>query len=77
MYEFLRRESGSKKPFVLPVPFFNVLNGGLHSPNSLPFENFMVAPVGAKSMIEAIRMCSEVYYKLQSVISSKYGATGR
>ncbi|CAI7611891.1 unnamed protein product [Penicillium discolor] len=37
LYEFLRRESGAKRPFVMPVPFFNVLNGGVHSGNKMAF----------------------------------------
>ena len=39
----------------LPVPHFNVLNGGVHAPNSLDFQEFMVAPLGAPSMAEAVQ----------------------
>ena len=61
LYEFLRRESGAKKPFVMPVPFFNVLNGGVHSGNRMAFQETMIAPVGASSFTEAVHMGSEVY----------------
>ncbi|HYB15699.1 MAG TPA: phosphopyruvate hydratase, partial [Streptosporangiaceae bacterium] len=43
----------------LPVPHFNVLNGGVHAPNQLDFQEFMVAPVGAPSMAEAVRAGAE------------------
>jgi enolase len=44
----------------LPVPHFNVLNGGVHAPNPLDFQEFMIAPLGAPSMAEAIRAGAEV-----------------
>ncbi|MCJ1435519.1 hypothetical protein MMC27_004893 [Xylographa pallens] len=61
LYEFLRQESGTHTPYVLPVPFFNVLNGGVHS------------PVGATSITHAVQMGSEVYQELKSVVKKKYG----
>lgn len=76
LYEFLRREAGVKGPYVMPVPFLNVLNGGVHSGNTIAFQEFMLAPVGATSFEEAIRMGSEVYQRLKKVISEKYGAPG-
>jgi enolase len=45
----------------MPVPHFNVLNGGVHAPNALDFQEFMVAPLGAPSMAEAVRAGAEVY----------------
>jgi enolase len=45
----------------LPVPHFNVLNGGAHAPNKLDFQEFMVAPIGAPTMAEAVRAGAEVY----------------
>ena len=59
--------------FVLPVPAFNVINGGSHAGNSLAFQEFMILPVGASSFSEAMRMGAEVYQVLKSVIKSKYG----
>ena len=49
----------------LPVPHFNVLNGGVHAPNELDFQEFMIAPLGAPSMAEAIRAGAEVYAELR------------
>lgn len=77
LYEFLRRESGAKKPFVMPVPFFNVLNGGVHSGNKMAFQETMIAPVGASSVTEAIKMGSEVYQQLKMVIIEKFGPSGK
>ncbi len=77
LYEFLRKESGSKKPYVMPVPFFNVLNVGVHSGNTMAFQQCMIAPVGAKSMAYAVQMGSEVYQELKTVLTKEFGPTGR
>ena len=60
-------------PFYLPVPFFNVINGGEHAGNQLVYQEFMIAPTGAASFTEAMKMGSEVYHNLKSVIKKKYG----
>ncbi|KEZ44023.1 Enolase [Scedosporium apiospermum] len=75
LYEFLRGEAGVEGPFVLPVPFLNVLNGGVHSGNKMAFQEFMIAPVGATSFEESIRIGCEVYHRLKEVITAKHGPT--
>ncbi len=60
----------------LPVPHFNVVNGGVHAPNELDFQEFMIAPVGAPSMAEAIRAGAEVYAALRSRLSAEGHDTG-
>jgi enolase len=60
----------------LPVPHFNVLNGGVHAPNSLDFQEFMIAPVGAPSLPEAIRAGAAVYSKLRGLLQAAGFATG-
>ncbi|CDH49666.1 enolase [Lichtheimia corymbifera JMRC:FSU:9682] len=65
--------AGSKKPFVLPVPAFNVINGGSHAGNKLAMQEFMIMPTGAKSFTEAMKIGSEVYHTLKGVIKAKYG----
>ena len=60
----------------LPVPHFNVVNGGVHAPNKLDFQEFMVAPLGAPSMAEAVRAGAEVYTALRKLLSGKGFATG-
>jgi enolase len=60
----------------LPVPHFNVLNGGVHAPNDLDFQEFMVAPLGASSMAEAVRAGAEVYAALRRGLASRKLSTG-
>jgi enolase len=52
----------------LPVPMFNVLNGGAHADNSVDFQEFMIAPVGASTFREALRMGAETYHALKSLL---------
>ncbi|KAL2066272.1 hypothetical protein VTL71DRAFT_2343 [Oculimacula yallundae] len=75
LYEFLRQQFGSHKPYIMPVPFFNVLNGGVHSGNLMAFQEFMIAPVGATSLTHAVQMGSEVYQTLKTVIKTRFGGT--
>ncbi|CAI5718875.1 unnamed protein product [Hyaloperonospora brassicae] len=58
---------------VLPVPSFNVINGGSHAGNKLAFQEFMLLPTGAESFSEAMAMGCEVYHHLKTVIKQKYG----
>src|SRR5450756_2528340 len=60
----------------MPVPHFNVLNGGAHAPNSLDFQEFMIAPIGAPSMPEAVRAGAAVYAKLRGLLQKAGFATG-
>ena len=59
-----------------PVPHFNVVNGGAHAPNKLDFQEFMVAPIGAPNMAEAVRAGAEVYVALRGELAGKGFATG-
>ncbi len=59
-----------------PVPHFNVVNGGAHAPNSLDFQEFMIAPLGAPSIAEAIRAGAQVYSKLKGLLHDAGYATG-
>lgn len=67
---------GIGRPARLPVPCFNVLNGGAHAPNALDFQEFMVCPVGAPSMAEAVRAGAEVYAALRRRLAVAGHATG-
>ena len=55
----------------IPVPMMNILNGGQHADNQVDFQEFMIIPVGAGSFREALRMSSEVFHTLKSVLKSK------
>ncbi|KAI9179311.1 phosphopyruvate hydratase [Blastocladiella emersonii ATCC 22665] len=59
--------------YVLPVPAFNVINGGSHAGNKLAMQEFMILPTGASSFTEAMKMGSEVFHHLKSVVKAKYG----
>lgn len=59
--------------FVLPIPFANIINGGVHAGNQLKIQEFMIAPVKAKSLSEAIRIISEVYHELKKILVETYG----
>lgn len=63
----------SVSEFILPVPSFNVLNGGQHAGNKLAMQEFMLLPLGASKFREAMRMGAETYHSLKGVIRSKYG----
>ncbi|KAJ8266206.1 hypothetical protein GJAV_G00127710 [Gymnothorax javanicus] len=58
---------------ILPVPAFNVINGGSHAGNKLAMQEFMILPVGAVNFHEAMRIGAEIYHNLKSVIKAKYG----
>ena len=60
----------------LPIPHFNVLNGGAHAANELDFQEFMIAPVGAASYSEAVRCGAEVYHALAAELRRRGLATG-
>ncbi|XP_061104189.1 beta-enolase-like isoform X2 [Conger conger] len=72
LYRHIADLAGHKE-VILPVPAFNVINGGSHAGNKLAMQEFMILPVGASSFHEAMRMGAEVYHNLKSVIKAKYG----
>merc|ERR1712093_784880 len=59
--------------YVMPVPSFNVINGGSHAGNRLACQEFMILPVGASSFKEAMQIGAEVYHNLKAVTKKKYG----
>merc|ERR1719186_1224497 len=61
------------KDVLMPIPCLNVINGGSHAGNKLVMQEFMVLPTGASCFSEAMRMGSELYHHLKSLIKSKYG----
>jgi enolase len=71
----LYRHIGGVGAHVLPVPLMNVLNGGAHADNNVDIQEFMLAPVGATSFAEALRMGTECYHSLKKVCKSRGLAT--
>jgi len=67
----LYRYVGGVNAALLPVPMMNILNGGSHADNSIDFQEFMIMPVGARSFSEGLRMGTEVFHHLKSVLKKK------
>ncbi|AUB83041.1 phosphopyruvate hydratase [Candidatus Thiodictyon syntrophicum] len=65
----------SAGPYRLPVPMMNIINGGQHADNSVDFQEFMILPVGAPSIREAVRYGAEVFHALKSVLKARGLAT--
>ncbi|WP_295027734.1 phosphopyruvate hydratase [uncultured Mobiluncus sp.] len=72
LFEYL----GGPNAHVLPVPMMNILNGGSHADSNVDIQEFMIAPIGAETFAEALRMGAEVYHCLKSVLKDKGLATG-
>ncbi len=69
--EPLYRYLGGNRASILPVPLMNILNGGVHADNNLDIQEFMIAPVGAPTFSEAIRMATEVFHNLKKILHDK------
>lgn len=69
-------QSLSKGPYRLPVPMMNIINGGAHAKNNLDIQEFMILPVGASSIREAVRYGAEIFHALKSVIQTQGLSTG-
>ncbi|CAM3490253.1 phosphopyruvate hydratase [Dermacoccus barathri] len=72
----LYRYVGGPNAHVLPVPMMNILNGGSHADTNVDIQEFMIAPIGAESFSEALRMGTEVYHALKAVLHDKKLSTG-
>jgi enolase len=71
LYQYL-----SDGPYSLPVPMMNIINGGAHAENKLDFQEFMILPVGAPSLREAVRYGAEIFHALKAVIHERGLSTG-
>ena len=72
LYQYL----GGANAHILPVPMMNILNGGSHADSNVDIQEFMIAPIGAESFKEAVRMGAEVYHALKAVLKDRGLATG-
>ena len=66
---------GGANAHLLPVPMFNVVNGGMHADNNIDFQEFMVMPLGAASYSEALQWGVDIYHSLKSVLNGKRMST--
>merc|ERR1719171_2384774 len=74
LYQYIAKLSSKPMDrFIMPVPCFNVINGGSHAGNRLACQEFMIMPTGAASFKQAMIMGCEVYHTLKKVITKKYG----
>ncbi|KAI6187931.1 2-phospho-D-glycerate hydro-lyase [Aphelenchoides besseyi] len=76
LYEYIANLAGTPKA-VLPVPAFNVINGGSHARNKLAMQEFMILPVGAKNFREAMKMGWEINVKLKAEIKQRCGLNAK
>ena len=67
LYQYIAKLHGTKK-LTLPCPMCNVINGGAHSSAPIDFQEFMIAPVGAKSFSEGLQMVTEIFHSLKNVL---------
>lgn len=70
-YEYVARLAGTGREMSLPIPMMNVMNGGAHANWSTDFQEYMIVPVGARSIAEAIQMGAEIFHALSDVLKSR------
>ncbi len=76
LYEYINSLSSYKKPFSLPLPMCNIINGGKHAEGSTDIQEFMIVPIGAKSFSNALQIATEIFHSLKKVLSNNnYGTT--
>ncbi|PPI87766.1 phosphopyruvate hydratase [Candidatus Pantoea edessiphila] len=71
LYEYIAELNNTPKQYSMPVPMINIINGGKHSDNNIDIQEFMIQPIGAKSIKEAIRIGAEIFHKLSIVLKKK------
>ncbi len=77
LYKYIGSTYGFKiKDFSSPVPMFNIINGGKHADSGLSIQEFMILPVGIKGSAERIRVGSEIFHTLKTILSAKNYSTG-
>ena len=72
----LYRYIGGPNAHLLPVPMMNIINGGAHADSDVDFQEFMIAPIGADTFADALRMGAEVYHSLKGVLKANGLSTG-
>lgn len=72
LYKYL----GGIRPNVMPIPMMNVINGGKHAQNSLDFQEFMIVPAGAKNFSQGLRMGTEIYHSIQTLLKKRQLSCG-
>lgn len=73
LYRHIADVAGNSGPMTLPIPCFNVINGGSHAGNKLAFQEYFIIPVGAETFSEAMQIGAECYHTLKGIIKKKFG----
>jgi len=73
LYRHFADLAGNSGPMTLPIPCFNVINGGSHAGNKLAFQEYFIIPVGAATFSEAMQIGAECYHTLKGIIKKKFG----
>ncbi len=76
LYAWIAELNGTPGVYSMPLPMMNILNGGAHAQNNVDIQEFMIQPVGASTLRDAIRIGAEVFHSLQKVLKSKGHASG-
>lgn len=71
LYAWIAELNGTPGQYSMPLPMMNIINGGEHADNNVDIQEFMIQPVGAKSLKEALRMGAEVFHSLAKVLTTK------
>lgn len=71
LYEYIAELYGTPNKFSMPLPMMNIVNGGKHADNNLDIQEFMIVPIGAKTIKKAIRMGSEIFHNLGIVLKNQ------
>ena len=71
LYAHIAELNGTPGVYSMPVPMMNIINGGSHADNSIDLQEFMIVPVGAKSIAEAVRYGAEIFHSLKKVLNEK------
>ena len=71
LYAWIAELNGTPGVYSMPLPMMNIINGGEHADNNVDIQEFMIQPVGAKTLKEAVRMGAEVFHNLAKVLKSK------
>lgn len=71
IYQYIKEKYRPNTPYVMPVPMFNILNGGLHAEGSSDFQEYKIAAIGAPSLKEAVRWSAEVFHVLKKLLHDR------
>ncbi|PIU18629.1 MAG: phosphopyruvate hydratase [Elusimicrobia bacterium CG08_land_8_20_14_0_20_44_26] len=76
LYKYIRSIfQGKASGWIIPVPYMNIMNGGAHADNNVDIQEFMIAPIGGRNFVKRMRMATEIYHKLKSILKGVHLST--